>query len=230
MSVSVAGRSITIPRPTPITVATWLTVLVFQTVLVVTYAAASNAQIGLFHVYPFVWINLSLWVFWQTDIPTADRRQHALAGSIAIGYFAILGFFGGLYGWLPLFDHPEHHLQYFEQMQGFDLAVTLPPGYGPALFYVSPTLALSITPYALIGYLTLAYLVYVTVLDAANAAAPGILGLFACISCTWPIIASAFVGAGTSTTLVAGIYAQAYELSTIAFVLTVLLLYWRPLE
>lgn len=210
------------------TVLIWTSLLSLQAGLLATYLLISEVRLSLFHLYPFVWINLSIWVFWNVDRPTAASRQRLLAAGVAVGYFAILGFFGGLYSWLPLLDHPDHHIHHFEQMSGFSFTFDVPPGYGPALFYTSGTLNLSILPYMLLGYVALSYLIYVTVIDAADAATPGILGLFACVSCTWPILVSIFVGTGTSTTLVAGIYAQAYQLSTIAFVLTVVLLYWRP--
>lgn len=218
------------PRPSPLTVLFWTAVLALEAALVLTYVTIQNAQLGLFHVYPFVWINVGGWVLWKTSLPAAPRRRHLLAGGIAGVYFLVLGFLGGLYGIVPLFDHPEQHLHHLEQMRGFDLAVSVPPGYGPALFYTSPTLTLSISPYLLVGYVALAYLIYVTVLDAANAAAPGVLGVFACISCTWPLLASLVGGIGTSGAMATAVYAQAYELSTLAFVVTVGLLYWRPLR
>ena len=229
-SVSIGGRTVSLPEPTPLELLAWTAILSLQAALLVTYAVVNGVQIRPFHLYPFVWINLSILVFWNVGAPVVTRRQQIFAGSIAAGYFLILGFFGGLYSWAPLFEQPAEHLRHLEQLGGFELAFDVPPGYGPALFYISPTLNLSISPYVLLGYLALAYLVYVTVLDAATAASSGLLGLFACIGCTWPILASLFGGAGGSTTLLASVYAQAYELSTIAFVLTVALLYWRPLH
>ncbi|WP_049924916.1 DUF7546 family protein [Halopiger goleimassiliensis] len=206
-SFSLGGRTFSLPEPSTFEILVWTAILSLEAAVVVTYAAVQNAQLGLFHLYPFVWLNASVLVFWKVDLPAAGRRQSLLAGVVAAAYFLVLGFFGGLYGWVPLFDHPEEHLRFFERMQGFDLALAVPPGYGPALFYTSPTLTLSISPYALVGYLALAYLVFVTVIDAVTSVVSGILGLFACVSCTWPVIASLFAGIGTSTTLMAGVYA-----------------------
>ena len=198
--------------------------------LIVTYVTVRNAQLGLFHVYPFVWLNVSGWVLWRTASPSGSRRQKLVAGAVASVYFAVLGYFGGLYDIGVFSDHPESHIQHFEEMGGFELLLSVPPGYGPTVFYTSPELQLVLSPYLLVGYLTLAYLVYVTVVDAANAAASGVLGIFACISCSWPILASIAGGAGASSALAATVYTQAYELSTIAFVATVALLYWRPFD
>ena len=216
-----------LPRPSPFSVFVWATILLLEAMLIVTYVTVRNAQLGLFHVYPFVWLNVSLWAVWRTSRPSGTRRQKLVAGSIAGAYFAVLGYVGGLYDLFPLAGHPESHA---EHLLGADLVLTVPPGYGPALFYTSPTIQLALSPYLLVGYLTLAYLIYVTVIDASNAAASGLLGIFACIGCTWPILASIAGGAGASGALAATVYAQAYELSTIAFVATVALLYWRPLE
>ncbi|MFC4541750.1 hypothetical protein ACFO5R_07395 [Halosolutus amylolyticus] len=205
----------------------WAGILLFETLLLLTYVSARNAQLGLFHVYPFVWLNLSGWVLWHTSVPSGSDRQKFVAGAIAVGYFALLGYFGGLYDLFPLAGHPEAHAPH---LLGLDYTIVMPPGYGPALFYTTHLVQLALSPYLLVGYVTLAYLVYVTVLDASNAAASGILGLFACISCSWPILASLVGGSGATGALATTVYAQAYALSTIAFAVTVALLYWRPFE
>jgi len=86
-----------------------------------------------------------------------------------------------------------------------------------------------VIPYKLIGYLALTYLVYVTLLDAAGSAVGGVLGLLSCVSCTWPVLATIVTGvAGSGTALAGAVYAQSYDLSTVVFVVTVGLLYWRP--
>ncbi len=205
----------------------WTSVLVFEATLILAYVSVRGAHLGLFHVFPFVWLNLSGWVLWRTSVPSGNHRQKLVAGAIAVGYFALLGYFGGLYDLFPLAGHPEAHAQ---QFLGLEYTIVMPPGYGPALFYTTSVVKLALSPYLLVGYITLAYLVYVTVLDASNAAASGILGIFACISCSWPILASIVGGAGATGALATTVYAQAYELSTIAFVVTVALLYWRPFE
>jgi hypothetical protein len=84
-------------------------------------------------------------------------------------------------------------------------------------------------PARVVGYLALSYLVYATVIDAAGAAVSGILGLLSCVSCSWPILASlatAILGSGSA--LAASATALSYDLSTVVFLATVALLYWRP--
>jgi cytochrome c biogenesis protein CcdA len=57
----------------------------------------------------------------------------------------------------------------------------------------------------------------------------GILGLLSCVSCSWPILATLVTGvAGSGTAIAGAAYAQSYGLSTVVFVVTVGLLYWRP--
>jgi hypothetical protein len=84
-------------------------------------------------------------------------------------------------------------------------------------------------PARVVGYLALAYLVYATVIDAAGSAVSGVLGLLSCVSCSWPILASLLTGVfGSSSALVAATFDLSYDVSTLVFVVTVALLYWRP--
>jgi len=105
----------------------------------------------------------------------------------------------------------------------------LPPGYGPALLYSGQQVTVTLMPNYLVGYVALAYLVYVTVIDAAGSAAAGLIGLFSCVSCSWPILASlisAITGGGSL--LVTSALQVSYGLSTAVFLVTAGLLYWRP--
>lgn len=189
--------------------------------LVVTYLLLAPVTVtGIaVYVYPFVWINVALWALWRVDVPSAPSKRQYAAGLVALGYFLVLGYLGGLYG-----------LGAGAMATGFRFEfVSLPPGWGPALLYSGEWIRLALLPFKVIGYLTLAYLVYVTVLDTATSAAAGVLGLFSCISCVLPVIAaviSGFVGAGGALLAIAS--AQSYSLSTAVFVVTVLLLVWRP--
>ncbi|MFC7080732.1 DUF7546 family protein [Halorussus caseinilyticus] len=84
-------------------------------------------------------------------------------------------------------------------------------------------------PYKLVGYVALAYLVYDTVLDTAGSAVSGVLGLVSCVSCTWPVIATLAAGVtGSGTAVAAAASEWSYTLGTVAFLLTVGLLRWRP--
>lgn len=171
------------------------------------------------YIYPFVWINVALWAIWRVDAPSVNRRRQYGASFIALSYFLLLGYLGGLYG-----------LGSEAMVSGLRLEyVSLPPGWGPALLYSGEWVRFALLPFKVIGYLTLGYLIYVTILDTATSAAAGLLGLFSCVSCVLPIIAavaSGFVGAGGALVTIASV--QSYSLSTAVFVITVLLLVWRP--
>nr|WP_208288556.1 ABC transporter ATP-binding protein [Halobacterium sp. R2-5] len=165
--------------------------------------------------YPFVWINASIWAAWRVDLPDAPPRQRLLALGVALAYFLVLGGVGGLY-----------------MFHGADLGARvswLSPGWGPALLYSGAGFTVSLLPFKVIGYATLAYLVAATVLDAAKTGAAGFLGLFACVSCTWPVAATVFTGAfGSASAVASAAQNDPYGLSTVVFVSSVLLLVWRP--
>ena len=209
-------------RPRATSVIVWSVVLVFEALLLALYTTARGVDPALFHIYPFIWLNASVWVVWNVDSLGGSRRHRLLATAVAGGYFLVLAYFGGLFDVaLTGTTHAGHG--------GLRLETVLPPGYGPAMFYTGSVVQLSILPYLLVGYLALTYLVYVTVLEASKAAAGGVFGLFACVGCSWPIFASIATGAtGGGASIATAVYAQSYEISTVAFLLTVALLYWRP--
>jgi hypothetical protein len=168
--------------------------------------------------YPFVWINVGIWAIVRTTPAAASARHRRIALVLAVGYFAVLAYVGGLInGPMP------------GPMAGFSASFDLPPGWGPALFYSGSLFTVSILPFKAVGYVALAYLVYATVLDAAGSAVTGLLGLLSCVSCTWPVLAGIATGVfGSGTAVASAVYSQSYGLSTIVFVVTVGLLYWRP--
>ncbi|MFQ3292972.1 MAG: hypothetical protein ACI9PP_000169 [Halobacteriales archaeon] len=174
--------------------------------------------------YPFVWLNVGLWAVWRTSPTPTTTRNRRIALGAATGYFIVLAYFGGLFGTagVPSGTTPA----------GIRVALeSLPPGWNPALLYEGEFLRAAIIPYKFVGYLALAYLVYATAIDAAGAALSGVIGLLSCVSCTWPVLATIVSGiAGSSTALVSSVYSQSYGLSTVVFVVTVGLLYWRPTQ
>lgn len=197
-----------------------LLVVNLQAVGVVLYYAFSTATLTAprYVVYGLLWVNVGIVAVLAADPPTdAGFRQRRRAMAVAAGYFGVLAVVGGLVGTGLGAD-----------ATGFRVA-WLTPGWGPALVYGGPTVALVLMPAYVVGYLALSYLLYVTVLDAAGSAVGGLLGLVSCVSCTWPVLASVaatvFGGAGVLATAAT---AMSYDLSTAVFLLTVALLYWRP--
>jgi hypothetical protein len=174
----------------------------------------------LFAVVPFVWLNLAGWAIVRTTPAPADLRKRRLAALVAAGYFLMLAYFGGVLGPGTGTGRAASVSLQFAQ---------LPPGWNPALLYNGSVVSLVVLPYKLVGYVALAYLVYATALDAASALVGGVLGLFSCVSCTFPLLAGVVTGIVGSGSAVAGFTASnSYLLSTVVFAVTVVLLRWRP--
>lgn len=191
-----------------------------QLVFVVAYYAfTSAAPTDLrYAVYGLLWVNVGILAIYGTSAPEGvEFRTRRRALVLAAAYFGLLASVGGLVG-----------IGAGEHATGFRIAM-LPPGWGPAFVYAGSSVVFAITPAFLVGYLALAYLVYVTALETAGSAVAGLIGLFSCVSCTWPILAAAasalLGGAGILGTSALG---MSYDLSTAVFLLTVGLLYWRP--
>ncbi|WP_458185510.1 DUF7546 family protein [Haladaptatus sp. NG-WS-4] len=209
-------------RPTGETVLWGAALLNAELLLLLLYFSLSNHSGGelRYLLYPFVWINVAVFAVWGTNPVARSDRDRVLGIAVAVGYFLVLGYVGGLFG-------PAHSMA---GMTSGSLRIAwLPPGWGPALLYNGDLVRLSVLPFKLVGYLSLAYLVYATVLDAAGSTVAGILGLFSCVSCTFPVVASIVTGiAGAGTGLATTVASGSYDISTVVFVVTVALLYWRP--
>jgi hypothetical protein len=186
--------------------------------LLLVYAVTTERSPTAFWAVPVVWLTVSAWALFRSSPAPADPRAKVVAGTVALGYFALLAFVGGLVA-------PAG-----EVAVGLTVQVTdLPPGWNPAILYSGATVQVALVPFTAFGYLTLAYLVYATALEAKSAVAGGVLGVFSCVSCTLPVLASlagSVLGGGAA--LVAAASAQTYALGTIAFVLTTGLLIYRP--
>lgn len=203
------------------TVALWAALVInVEVMLVAIYLLVADVTITAprFLVYPFIWINLGLWAVVTVTPPPASSRIRRIGLAIGIGYFAVLAVVGGLLAFDPV-------------GAGFRIAWELPPGWGPALLYQGDLLRLAIVPYKLVGYVALSYLVYATVLDAAGSAVTGLVGLFSCVSCAWPVLGTVVTGVfGGSSAVAAVATNQPYGVSTLVFVTAIGLLVWRPLR
>lgn len=168
--------------------------------------------------FPVVWFTVGTWALVRTSPTPVDQSTRRVAGAIAVGYFAVLAVVGGLVGLAGPVE------------TGLTIQVTeLPPGWNPAIIYGGEAIRFAIVPYTAFGYAVLSYLVYATATEARGAVAGGLLGLFSCVSCTLPVIASViggFVGGGAALAAVAS--SQSYGVGTVVFVVTVLLLSVRP--
>lgn len=168
-------------------------------------------------VYGLLWINLGLLAVRgrrpPREVPFRTRRR---ALGVASAYFGLLAVTGGMIG------------TGVENAGGLRVA-WLTPGWGPALLYAGESVSMVLMPAYLVGYASLAYLVYAALLETTQSAVGGVLGLLSCVSCTWPVLAA--VGAtlvGGAGFLSTSAMQLSYDLSTAVFLLTVALLYWRP--
>lgn len=198
-----------------------LAVLSTEALLVVGYVLVADVRIEdpTVLVYPFVWINAAVWAVLRTAPASTCARRRAVAMTVAGGYFVVLAVFGGLVAvGVPV-------------SSGVDVYWGLPPGYGPRVILGLDPVRVILEPYKLVGYLALSYLVYAAVLDAAGVAFRGIVGVFACVSCTWPILGTLLANLfGSTSVAVAVATNQPYGVSTAVFLTAVGLLVWRPFQ
>ena len=229
MHSAVSNLNVEIPTPRRSTIVWGLVLVNVELLFVLTYLAITERSYDLaFLLFPFVWINVGLWAVFKIRVPTAPRRHRLLAAAVAGGYFLLLANWAGLLG----LTTSGHH-----GVPAASLGLSIgagSPGW-ERVRYITETFYVSFVPFRVIGYVCLAYLVYAAVLDVTSAAFSGALGLLSCLSCSFPILASAATGiwGGSLTlmsadTLLAQNYDHALDLSTLAFLLSVALLYWRP--
>lgn len=194
-------------------------VVVVELCLLGLYFAATPAEVTKlrYTLYPFVWINVSIWVVRKAAPPPASRRHELLATTVAAAYFLVICWLAGLIG-ITLAGNPTELL-----------GVTV--GYGSPgwerVRLVTPVAHLTLIPFRVVGYLALSYLVYVTILEATVAAVSGTLGFVACLSCGVPVVTSLATGLfGVSASLTGALYTHAVDISTAVFLLAVGLLYY----
>jgi hypothetical protein len=187
-------------------------------VLLLIFAVLSNRTPTRVWLFPVVWFAVGTWALVRTSPTPSSRATKRAAGAISVGYFAVLAFVGGLVG-------PAGPVE-----AGLTVQFTqLPPGWNPSILYAGEMVRVALVPYTAFGYAVLSYLVYATAVEARGAVAGGLLGLFSCVSCTLPVVASLIGGVvGGGTALAAAASAQSYGVGTAVFVVTVFLLSLRP--
>jgi hypothetical protein len=210
-----------LPRVAPAEAALWAALVVAELLAVALYYAQPGVALTSlgalrYPLYGLIWVNVGLAVLVYADVPATSTRTRRRAAAVAVGYLAALAVAGGLVG---LAAGPGAGLR----------IAPLPPGWGPAVLYSGGGLSVVLMPARVVGYLALAYLVYATVIDASGAGVAGLLGLLSCVSCSWPVLAALVSGvAGSGSALAATTLGLSQDLSTVVFLLTVGLLYWRP--
>jgi len=207
--------------------------LVLNTELASVLAYLSAAPVGevdpVLLAVPFVWINVAVWAVLQTDVPAATRRTRLAATGIGVAYFLVLGYAGGVFGASHSHVISDGHTHATAALPTLDIHWILPPGWGPLLDVSWGGYQAMLFPFKVVGYAALAYLVYATLLDTVSRAVSGVVGLFACVSCAWPVLGSFVAAVFGSGSVVATVATnQPYRVSTLVFLSAVVLLVWRP--
>lgn len=150
--------------------------------------------------YPVVWLGASLTALWLVR----DRLTSVTPLTLAVGagYTLVLLWTAGLLG-SP--SGPAGISVHFAM-----------PGWGPAVVYTGTVLTVVVVPFLVVGYATLGALVASTLQATLQTAAAGTLGLFACVSCTAPLLAW-FAGSLGAGSVAATISTAQYPLATAAF-------------
>lgn len=213
-----------IDRISPVAVGVLVLAILAELALLVAYLGLTNAEATSvrYLLYPFVWINLGMWAVVTANPIDASRRVQWIGAVGAVLYLLVLAYFGGLLQ-LSHIGHSHGH-----GTSGLSVFMALPPGWGPTIVYDHAAFTVTLVPYKLIGYLALTYLVYTALLDTVTAAVSGAVGLLTCVSCSWPVFASLITGVAGGSTAAAVVYSYSIDLSTLAFVLAVGVLVWRP--
>lgn len=194
----------------------WVGLLMVEGLALASYFAISPDQIGelRYAIYPFVWINVGLWAVLHTS-PSPRNRQHRLLGiGISMAYFLVVMAIPGKIALGTATTPTTLRIGWYV------------PGWGPLIAVQSPWIRLFLVPFEVVGYASLTYLVYANVLQYTRGTVTGALGLVTCIGCTVPI-AAPLVGllGGPATSLTTTAYSWSYDIGTLVYLITVLLLY-----
>ena len=159
--------------------------------------------------YPSVWLGASAIALWRVRYALDFVRPAAVA--VGIGYTGVLLWLAGL-------------LSSAAGPVGLSVHLAM-PGWGPAVIYTGPLVTLRFVPFLVVGYATLGVLFALAVDQTRRSTAAGIVGLFACVSCSAPLFAG-IAGSLGVTSLSATLSHAQYPIATAAFVLSGGLLTW----
>ncbi|MFB6201241.1 MAG: hypothetical protein ABEI98_04445, partial [Halorhabdus sp.] len=150
------------------TVRVWLVIVLLEAYLLLGYFALTPADPTTevrYLLYPFVWINAGVWAVRRVDPNPGNWLHRAIGVVVASAYLFVVMYIPGTVG----FGAPGAPV---------DLRIAMyAPGWGPLVAFTSPWLRLYLVPFEVLGYTSLAYLVYANVLDLTRGALSGVLGL-----------------------------------------------------
>jgi len=184
-------------------------------------ATTATSWQGVFqYLYPLVWINAGLLVIVKTAPPPVPTKQRRRALAVGVVYFLVLAAIGGIVrpGSPGIESYMQLNLLY------------RPPGWNPMFAYFGEVVSLTLIPYKLVGYGALSYLIYVMVLDTSGVSLGSLTGLFSCVSCVLGILVPTISSVlGGTTAAVGQVVPQSYGAATVVYLVSLALLYWRPL-
>lgn len=196
----------------------WGTVVFVEVALVALYLRFTPAEVDAvrYVVYPFVWIDVALWAVLRSRPVPARTVARVGAAGVAVAYLGVLL-------WLPgnLAVDPVDALG-----TGLEWRMAI-PGWGPVVGYEGDLLRLRLVPFETVGYLGLAYLVYLNLLLVTRASFAAIAAIGTCVGCTVPVLVPLLgLLGGTGTSLASTAYAWSYDVGTVLFVAVVGVLWW----
>ena len=153
--------------------------------------------------YPLLWLAASGTALWlvRDRLPSPSPLTAAVAG----GYTLVLLWTAGL-------------VMSPAGSAGVSVHLGL-PGWGPAVVYTTSFVTVMVIPFLVVGYATLGILAASAVQATIRTTAAGVLGLFACVSCTAPLVAGIAGSLGASS-VAATISSAQYPLATAAFLVS----------
>lgn len=145
--------------------------LSLQILVAIAYTVLTGVTVPGFRyaIIPFIWINVAAWAVLRAAPTTRGIKHRAVTFGSAAAYFLLILYLSGLLG------PGSTALEQVTGAAGFGVTWRS-IGWGPTLLYSGKWVSLVLIPYQVIGYLALAYLLYVAVLDITNSAFGGILG------------------------------------------------------
>lgn len=205
-----------IPEFGATTMLLWTGLLAAEVAAVGTYFATTSAAVDQIQylVYPFVWINAGMWAVANTRPMPGNRRHRLLGLIVAGGYLLLVLVVSGKVG--PGVPGTP-----------FDLRIAwYAPGWGPLVAAEGSWVRLYLVPFEVLGYTSLAYLMYANTLALSRGTLAGALGLLTCVGCTVPVLVPA-VGllGGPATGLSTTAYRWSYDLGTLLYLVTLGVLY-----
>lgn len=151
--------------------------------------------------YPVIWIGISAGALWL--LPRGSWSSVGPGSAlVGVGYTLVLLWTAGLVGSSA-------------GAAGLSIHLGL-PGWGPAVVYTADFLRVTVVPFLIVGYATLGVLAAVAFQTSWGAAGPGLIGLFACVSCTAPLLAAVAGSLGAGSVAAALTTAQ-YPVATAIF-------------